>query len=120
MIIAISSEGKDLDSKVDPRFGRAKYFVIYDTGTDQHQVIDNTQNFQAAQGAGIQAAQNVSRQNAELVVSGNLGPKAFATLKAAGIKTAYWDEGSVSEAIELARSGKLKIAGEASVEGHWM
>ena len=76
MKIAISSQGNFPDSNVDPRFGRAKYFIIYDTETDSFDVIDNVQNIQAAQGAGIQAAQNVANQNVELVISGNLGPKA--------------------------------------------
>jgi len=119
MIIAISSEGKDLNSNVDPRFGRAKYFVIYDTVTDNYNIIDNEQNLQAAQGAGIQAAQNVANQNVELVISGNLGPKAFTTLQAAGIKTALWSQGTIKEAIELANSGKLEYSNGANVEGHW-
>ncbi|MCP4705551.1 MAG: dinitrogenase iron-molybdenum cofactor biosynthesis protein [candidate division Zixibacteria bacterium] len=119
MIIAISSEGKDLDSNVDPRFGRAKYFIIYDTVTTNFDVINNVQNLQAAQGAGIQAAQNVANQNTELVISGNLGPKAYTTLQAAGIKTALWSQGTVKEAVELAKSGKLQYAKGANVEGHW-
>ena len=51
----------DLTSKVDPRFGRAKYFIIYDTETKEMEVVGNEQNFQAAQGAGVQSAQNVAR-----------------------------------------------------------
>jgi len=119
MIIAVSSEGKDLDSNVDPRFGRAKNFIIYDTVTNNFDVIDNIQNLQAAQGAGIQAAQNVAEQNAELVISGNLGPKAFTTLQAAGIKVALWSKGTIKEAIELAIGGKLEYSRSANVEGHW-
>jgi len=119
MKIAISSQGNFPDSNVDPRFGRAKYFIIYDTETDSFDVIDNVQNIQAAQGAGIQAAQNVANQNVELVISGNLGPKAYTTLNAAGIKIALWSEGTVNEAIELAKSGKLQYTKGANVEGHW-
>ena len=119
MIIAISSDGKDLDSNVDPRFGRAKYFIIYDTVTDNYNIIDNVQNFQAAQGAGIQSAQNVANQNVELVISGNLGPKAHTTLQAAGIKMALWSQGTIKEAIELAKSDKLEYTKGANVEGHW-
>jgi len=120
MKIAISSEGKGLESMVDPRFGRAKYFIIFDTETNQHHVIDNTQNLQAAQGAGIQAAQNVAREKVELAVSGNFGPKAFATLRAAGIKAATWSQGTVAEAVEMAQKNELKFADDANVEGHWV
>lgn len=119
MIIAVSSEGNDLDSHVDPRFGRAKYFVIYDTVTNNFYIIDNAQNLQAAQGAGIQAAQNVANQNVELVISGNLGPKAFTTLQMAGIKIALWSKGTVKEAIGLAKSDKLEYTKGANVESHW-
>jgi predicted Fe-Mo cluster-binding NifX family protein len=119
MLIAISSEGKDLDSKVDPRFGRAKYFIIYDTETENFSVLDNVQNIQAAQGAGIQAAQHVAEQKVSLVISGNLGPKAYTTLNAAGISTALWSNGTVKEAVKLAMEDKLQIAKGANVEGHW-
>jgi len=120
MIIAVSSQENSADSAVDPRFGRARYFMIYDTETDRFTAVDNVQNLQAAQGAGIQAAQTVAKHKAELAISGNFGPKAFMTLQAAGIKAALWSGGTVREAVELAKSGKLQIANQANVEGHWM
>lgn len=120
MKIAISSKGKDLTSEVDPRFGRAKYFIIYDTSDDTYTVIDNTQNLNAAQGAGIQAAQNVANENITLAISSNFGPKAFDTLKAAGIETAIYSNGTISDAIELLKSKKLKIIDGANVDGHWV
>ena len=119
MILAISSEGKDLESAVDPRFGRAKYFIIYDTDSDDFSAFDNTQNIQAMQGSGIQTAQNVAGQKAEVVIAGNLGPKAFRTLSAAGIKSIQWAEGTVAEAVELFKQGKFEYAEGANVEGHW-
>ena len=119
MKIAISSDGKDLQSNVDQRFGRAAYFIIYDTDTDQYDVVENTQNLQAAQGAGIQAAQNVVRQKVQLVISGNFGPKAFATLNAAGIKMAFRSSGNIRVAIDAARGGEIEYAKDANVEGHW-
>ncbi|PKK82355.1 MAG: dinitrogenase iron-molybdenum cofactor biosynthesis protein [candidate division Zixibacteria bacterium HGW-Zixibacteria-1] len=120
MKIAISSQGKDLSSNVDPRFGRARYFIIYDTESGGFEAIDNNQNINAAQGAGIQAAQIVARQNVAVVISGNLGPKAFGTLAAAGIRAALRADGSVAQAIALFQSGQLKPADSANVEGHWM
>ncbi len=120
MKIAISSQGETLTSQVDPRFGRAPYFIIYDTESGNFAAMSNEQNLNAAQGAGIQAAQNVVRQQVELVISGNLGPKAYATLSAAGVKTALWAEGTVAEAVKLAMDEKLKISDGANVAGHWM
>ncbi len=120
MKIAVSSTGNSPDAAVDPRFGRAAYFIIYDTQTDQFVAIDNVQNLQAAQGAGVQAAQTVARQKVDVAISGNFGPKAFATLNAAGIKTALWAGGTVKDAIEQAKSGRLQFATRANVEGHWV
>lgn len=120
MRIAISSQGRNLDSMVDPRFGRAPYFIIYDTETDKFEAVDNNQNIMAAQGAGVQTSQNVVNQNVEMVISGNFGPKAFHVLSEAGIKTALWARGKVSQAIELAKNNQLKITDSANVEGHWM
>ena len=120
MRIAVTSQGTDLSSKVDPRFGRASYFLVFDTTDESLEVVENSQNVNAAQGAGIQAAENIARKNVDVVVAGNFGPKAFRALEAAGIKAALWTDGTVSEAIELARNDKLKICDKANVEGHWM
>ena len=120
MKIAVSSQGTDLTSPVDPRFGRAQYFLIFDTSDESFEVINNDQNVNATQGAGIQAAENVARCQPDVVVAGNFGPKAFRALKAAGIKAALWAEGTVAEAVELARQDKLEIADQANVAGHWM
>ena len=120
MRIAVSSQGTDLTSKVDPRFGRAPYFLVFDTGDESFEVVSNEQNVNAAQGAGIQAAENVARKKVDMIVSGNFGPKAFRALNAAGIKIALWADGTVSEAVELARNDRLKISDKANVEGHWM
>lgn len=119
MRIAVSSQGTDLTSSVDPRFARAPYFLIFDTSDESVEVVNNDQSVQAAHGAGVQAAQIVADKKVDIVISGNFGPTAFATLSAAGIKTATWAEGKVSQAIELARNDQLKPADSANVKGHW-
>lgn len=120
MKIAISSEGKELDAKIDTRFGRARYFIIYDTETNEFSTMDNIQNLNAAQGAGIQTAQNVLNSGAECIITGHCGPKAYRVLSSSNIKLYLADKGTVKEAIDDLISGKLKIAGGADVEGHWM
>ena len=52
MKICVTSQGPDLSSAVDPRFGRARYFIIYDEETESFEAIDNEQNVSAACGAG--------------------------------------------------------------------
>ena len=56
MKIAVTSEGATWDSPVDPRFGRAKGFVVYDSDTEQITFHDNTQNLNAMRAAGISAS----------------------------------------------------------------
>ncbi len=119
MKIIVTSPGTTLDSPVDPRFGRAKYFLLVDTDTMQTTAHDNIQNRNAPQGAGIQAAQTVYSLGAGAVVTGNLGPKAFRTLHAAGIAIYLGASGTAREAVEQFRSGRLQPAEAANVEGHW-
>ncbi len=119
MIIAISSSGETLDSPVDPRFGRAAYFVAVDSENGSFEAHSNAQNLNAAQGAGIQAAETVSRLGAEVVVTGHCGPKAFRTLSAAGIKVVTGAEGTVKDAIDAFRAGILVPSDGADVESHW-
>lgn len=119
MKIAISAQGKDMESQTDPRFGRAKYFIVVDSETGAFTAYDNSQNLNAPQGAGIQAAKNVKDFGAETVISGNMGPKAFAALQTAGIAIYTGASGTVQEALEAFKAGKLNQAGKANVEGHW-
>ncbi|MBN2293979.1 MAG: NifB/NifX family molybdenum-iron cluster-binding protein [Pirellulales bacterium] len=120
MKIVVTSQGPDLNSQVDPRFGRAKNFIVVDTETEEFTVHDNTQNLNAAQGAGIQAGRTVADLGVEAVVTGNVGPKAFAALQAAGIKIFLGASGTVKEAVKKFKAGELQDASKANVEGHWM
>jgi predicted Fe-Mo cluster-binding NifX family protein len=119
MKIAITAGGPTLDSPVDPRFGRASRFILFDTNTRDHTTIDNTQAIDSAQGAGIQAAETVARAGAECLITGHCGPKAFRVLSAAGIRVCTGASGSVAEAIAAFESGKLTDTLSADVEGHW-
>jgi predicted Fe-Mo cluster-binding NifX family protein len=85
MKIAITSAGNEISSPMDGRFGRTKWFNIVDTVDGTWKACTNEQNYQSAQGAGIQAAQRVVALGAAAVVTGHVGPKAFKILKAAGI-----------------------------------
>jgi predicted Fe-Mo cluster-binding NifX family protein len=109
MKIAIASQGPELSGAVDPRFGRARYFIIYDTVNDSWDVIDNSQNSEVAHGAGIQTAQRVVEAGAEMIISGNFGPKAADVLKAAGVVRTMWAEGTVADAIEMAKNNRLPM-----------
>jgi predicted Fe-Mo cluster-binding NifX family protein len=88
MKIAISTLMTDLDSLVDPRFGRAANFVIYDTETDEVKAYANPGS-KASGGAGVQAAQFIASHGAQAAISDDFDPSAYNTLEAAGIQM-YW------------------------------
>jgi len=119
MKVAVTSQGRELSSPVDQRFGRAKCFLVVDTETGEFSVVDNRQNLNAAQGAGIQAGRSVVELGVEAVVTGHVGPKAFATLNAGGVQVHTGATGTVADAIEQFKSGALTQAGAADVDGHW-
>lgn len=119
MKLIVTSVGKDATDLVDMRFGRAPYFLLVDTETSVTSAHENTQNMNAAQGAGIQAAETVVRLGAEAVISGNVGPKAFRALAAAGVKIYQVSGNTVADAVERFKKGDLKETKESTVEGHW-
>ena len=119
MKVAVTTGGSDWDAPVDSRFGRAKQFAVVDVEQQTLTLHDNSQNLNAAQGAGIQSAQTVARCGVESVVTGHCGPKAFRVLKAAGIRVYTSDAATVKQALEQLLAGKLEEAQEADVEGHW-
>ena len=85
MKICITTTGPDLDSLIDPRFGRCAYFLIVDPKSAKFEAIKNI-GVQAWRGAGITAAQIVVDKKVEAVITGNIGPNAFGVLQASGIK----------------------------------
>ncbi|MBN2430052.1 MAG: NifB/NifX family molybdenum-iron cluster-binding protein [Acidobacteria bacterium] len=119
MKIAITAAGDDLHAPLDPRFGRAARFILYDTESKEYAVVDNEQNLNAPQGAGVQSAEILSRSGAECLLTGHCGPKAFRTLTAAGICVYTGLSGTVADAIRRFESGELGEASGADVEGHW-
>lgn len=119
MRIAVTSTGREMTDAVDPRFGRARHFVIVDTETGATEVHDNTQNLNAPQGAGIQAGETVARLGVGAVITGHVGPKAFLVLQAAGVRIHLAGEGAVAEAVRRFKAGDLPEVDSANVEGHW-
>ena len=117
MKIAVTSEGKDLDSKVDQRFGRAKYFIIIDTDTMNYEVVDNAAATEGG-GAGVKAARTIIEKGCEALLTGNCGPNAYEVLKSGNVQVITGIKGSVREAVESFKSGRLKGNGGPNVESH--
>ncbi len=117
MKIAITSSGDNLDSQMDPRFGRCQYFMIVDPDTMDFEAMPN-ESAMASGGAGIQAAQTIVNVGINGVITGNVGPNAFEVLSAAGIETMTGASGTVRHALELYKSGSLQSTAGATVGSH--
>ena len=120
MKIAVSSTGKDLTSKVDPRFGRAAFFVIVNAESMDCKAVENRQHLHQPQGAGIQAAQTVAAQKVDAVITGNCGPKAFRVLQAAGIQIVTGAQGRIDDAIQRFNRGDFETTAAANIESRRM
>ncbi len=116
MRVAVSALGATLDDRVDEHFGRAMHFIVTAAAGGPFEVIDNSANRTALQGAGIASAELIADAGATAVITGHLGPKAFAALEAAGIRGYNGTGMSVRDALAAlaARSlSELTEAGEA-------
>lgn len=110
MKICFSSAGKDLESKVDQRFGRCPYLVFIDD--KEGKIIETIENKgpKAMSGAGISAAQIVVDQDIGTLVTGNIGPNAFNVLNAAGVKIYVASPDlTIKQALDLFNQDKLEL-----------
>jgi predicted Fe-Mo cluster-binding NifX family protein len=119
MKIILTSSSDSIEANIDPRFGRAAYFLEIDT-----QNLDLTAHPNPAAGsgggAGVRAAQFVSEKSPDAVISGNFGPNAFQTIQAAGIPMyLYGTCQTIRQAIDSFNAGELEKIGSASLnEGY--
>ncbi len=117
MRIVVSAQGETLDAPASPVFGRCPIYIFVDSETMQFEAVPNPAMSQGG-GAGIQAAQFVVERGAQAVLTGNLGPNAFDVLEAAGIASYLVPEGTVRQAVEAFKAGRVQSMGGANVAAH--
>ncbi|MGB8953212.1 MAG: NifB/NifX family molybdenum-iron cluster-binding protein [Candidatus Aminicenantales bacterium] len=96
--LCFSATGKDLEAEIDPRFGRARYFIIVDPKTLEFEALENPAA-EESQGAGIQTAQLISSKNVGTIITGDCGPNALRALQASGIKVITGARGNVRDVL---------------------
>ena len=106
MKIAITTNGTDLQSSLDPRFGRCPYFLLVDPETLECRATPNP-GASAGGAAGIKAAQALTGLGAKILITGQCGPNAFSILDAAGIKIMQAPVASASKVVETYKRGEL-------------
>jgi len=117
MKIAVTAKGENLEAELDPRFGRCQFFLLIDSETMQVESISN-ESVMASGGAGIQAAQNIIKTGAKIVLTGNIGPNAFQTLSAAGVKVYTGNNGLVGDVLNKWKNDQLKETSNPTVGSH--
>jgi len=115
MKIAISCQDYSLESIIDQRFGRCKYFLIADI--ENNQIIKTeavlNQGAEQGHGAGIKASEQIGELGVNAVITGDLGPNATNVLKKLGIKS-YHASGKAKDAINDLIDNKLEEINEVS------
>ena len=114
MKVLITSQGSSLEAIVDPRFGRAPYFVLVETDSNEVEAVANPYT-EAMGGAGVQAAQLAVEKGVKAVLTGNVGPNAYDTLQSAGVAVHVGASGTVGDALKSFQDGNLSKAGGPSV-----
>ena len=119
MKLAVSANGSDLDSQLDPRFGRCAFFLVINPDDMSFEAFENAAEGQGG-GASIQAAQFLAAEEVDAVITGNCGPNAVQTLSAAGVDIFPAQMGgTVRKVVERFKKGKLKPAIAATVQSHF-
>ncbi|MBN2575486.1 MAG: NifB/NifX family molybdenum-iron cluster-binding protein [Deltaproteobacteria bacterium] len=117
MKVAVSATGSTLDAAVDSRFGRCSAFVLVETDDMSYEVVENAAVGRAG-GAGIRAGELLAHKGVRVLLTGNCGPNAYETLKAAGIDVFVGCHGTVAEAIRSYKLGQLQPASSPNVASH--
>lgn len=118
MRLVVTSQGDQLESPVDPRFGRCAYLVVLDLESGSWEALANP-GASAGGGAGIQTAQRVVDLGVGAVATGNIGPNAMAVLSAAGIQVYNVGNGSVREAALACHEQRLQPVSQSNVGAHF-
>jgi predicted Fe-Mo cluster-binding NifX family protein len=106
MRIAIPVEDTNISGKVCPSFGRAPYFMVYDTNGEQAEFIENTAA-NSPGGAGVKAAQIVVDQNIDALLTPRCGQNSADVMKTAGIEFFQTVGDSISNNIEAYKNNTL-------------
>jgi predicted Fe-Mo cluster-binding NifX family protein len=117
MKVAVTATGPSLDATLDPRFGRCPCFVLVETSDMTFETVENGNNSLGG-GAGIQSARLMAQKGVKAVLTGNCGPNAHETLRAAGIDVVVDCSGTVSEVVGRFTSGQLSAASAPNVASH--
>lgn len=119
MKITIPMNEQELESGVCPSFGRAPYFLFYDTDTNESKWHSNSAA-ESSGGAGIAAAQFLADSGADVLITPRCGENAQKVLSGSNITIYQSVDGTAKENIDALAEGTLSILSEfhAGFHGH--
>jgi predicted Fe-Mo cluster-binding NifX family protein len=100
MNLMITSLGESLESPIDPRFGRARYFVIYNTSSNRWTVQKNNQIHASAKTAETEACKIAVNCNVSVIATGHCRLNSLRSLAENKIVVFFNSLGSVKDKIQ--------------------
>jgi len=97
--IAFTAQGGSIEDEIDPRFGRAAFYLIYDPETKSIESLENP-NKDLMQGVGPRSVQFLSENNVEVLFTGQIGPNAQRVLQASNIQTITGVSGKIKDLLK--------------------
>ena len=110
MLVCVTADGSDINSNLDPRFGRCAYFLFINPDDLSCEAMKN-ESADLSSGAGVQAAQAALGKNPDVILTGRVGPKAMDVLETANTKLLLGHSGPVKEVVDRYKQGVIENAG---------
>jgi predicted Fe-Mo cluster-binding NifX family protein len=107
MKVAVSSHGREMCSTPSRRFGKATYFLIVESKSDDVSVFDNSPNVNIDFGAGGKTADQLIEMGVKAVITGRVCHATFDKLKQNDVAVYLATAASVEELVARLKSGHL-------------
>lgn len=118
MKIAVCAKSTGMDAIADDRFGRAEYYVVFNTDERVSKTVENTAKNESA-GAGGSAVRLLSKAEVDVILVPELGPKAVDAVKAFDMKAyRYTDRVTVRELVAAYQAGELERIETNTTKSH--
>ncbi len=114
--MAVTSSGDDIEGGIAP-IARSRFFIIFEGDPKKFLVMENLVRKRGSE-SGIRTAEELTKQDVDIVITGTIGPRAMKRLQEAGVKVHAGCEGRVSEILEKCLKGKLPVCKRATYGGY--
>ncbi len=114
--MAVTSSGDDMEGGIAP-IARSRFFIIFEGDPKKFLVMENLVRKRGSE-SGIRTAEELTKQDVDIVITGTIGPRAMKKLQEAGVKVHAGCEGHVSEILEKCLKGKLPVCKKATYVGY--